>query len=477
MPWGGTPDNRRKGRAKSGFLAVLAAAINLLASAPAGFADVVNCGPSSTPAASGAAKATVCITGAGSQPGQVVVEVSGGGRRARVAASNGQVQVEVPPLHVSVPEPEPEARGHEREPEPEPSIPTPAPVPRPSLPPVVASPVTLPAPVPVARPVGPVTQPRLPVVAIGAGAGAGAGASTTSENPRPEPAAAGSPEDASTSTGTGAPAPAVGAGRPRISGGSPPRPVPGAQAIAEPEPLVITTELVAAAGYLMTATPNSSLLFGSLLFLLLLLFAVTADRRYAARQFRADLAAALGVSVGEVPPMSPSIAQAVLAAVQPVAERSAQLSQMVMHDDLTGVYRRGAGMALLAREVARADRALMGRLAVAFVDVNGLKSVNDTRGHAAGDALLKTVGAALAQRLRANDLAFRFGGDEFVCVLVDVDLTMATRIMSEISSLADASTGRNALSFGIATYRPGDTGEKLVERADAALYAKRRGEL
>ena len=95
-----------------------------------------------------------------------------------------------------------------------------------------------------------------------------------------------------------------------------------------------------------------------------------------------------------------------------------KLREQAAFDDLTGALRRGAGIAAVDREVARARRH-KSPLALAFVDIDGLKAANDRRGHAAGDKLIKGLAAALREGLRDQDLLVRYGGDEFVCVLPD----------------------------------------------------------
>jgi diguanylate cyclase (GGDEF)-like protein len=147
--------------------------------------------------------------------------------------------------------------------------------------------------------------------------------------------------------------------------------------------------------------------------------------------------------------------------------------EAVAFDDMTGVLRRGPGLAALEREVARADRTGTA-LTIAFVDIDGLKQVNDNQGHAAGDALIKAVAAALERRLRAADLVFRYGGDEFVCVLPDAQREHAVRVLDTIQR--DAWSVGARFSFGVAAYRDGDTVEDLLERADARLYESRQGE-
>ena len=83
-----------------------------------------------------------------------------------------------------------------------------------------------------------------------------------------------------------------------------------------------------------------------------------------------------------------------------------------------------------AVDQARSD----GRLTLAFVDVDGLKKVNDAQGHAVGDQLLRDVGAALRTQLRAYDLVVRYGGDEFLCALRGADITSARRRFDEVAA-------------------------------------------
>ena len=147
------------------------------------------------------------------------------------------------------------------------------------------------------------------------------------------------------------------------------------------------------------------------------------------------------------------------------------LRDKVAFDELTGVMRRAAGLATLEREVARARR-LGAVLTVAFVDVDGLKSINDSQGHAAGDALLKAAASSLGQRLRAEDVVFRYGGDEFVCVLPGASPADARRILED-ARRAGASTGLT-FSFGLAALKgPAERGPALLARADAELVRNR----
>lgn len=138
-------------------------------------------------------------------------------------------------------------------------------------------------------------------------------------------------------------------------------------------------------------------------------------------------------------------------------------------DELTDVFRRGTGELALNHEMDRARRS--GRsLLVALVDVDGLKAVNDSRGHAAGDELLRDVAGAIISTMRSYDVTVRWGGDEFVCGLSDVTAAVASERVAEIQRELDARRPGTSISAGLAELVDGDSLESLVARADAALY-------
>src|SRR5256885_17018257 len=110
-------------------------------------------------------------------------------------------------------------------------------------------------------------------------------------------------------------------------------------------------------------------------------------------------------------------------------------------DELTGVLRRAAGVAAAERAMARARRHST-PLTVAFIDVDGLKEANDARGHAAGDAMLRGLTAALKEGLRAEDVVLRYGGDEFVCVMPGMAVRDARAKLSDIPARAAAAAVR-----------------------------------
>lgn len=148
-------------------------------------------------------------------------------------------------------------------------------------------------------------------------------------------------------------------------------------------------------------------------------------------------------------------------------------------DELSGLANRTAFFGALTERLARHDDAVPGP-AVLFLDLDDFKIVNDGLGHAAGDELLRILGARIRRAVRSEDLCARLGGDEFA-VLVDDAVRgelVAERLVRVVASPVDLD-GRHAhvgVSIGLAPATPGTTVEQLVQRADIAMYAaKARG--
>jgi diguanylate cyclase (GGDEF)-like protein len=154
----------------------------------------------------------------------------------------------------------------------------------------------------------------------------------------------------------------------------------------------------------------------------------------------------------------------------------ADLRVQAERDALTGLYNRRYLIEVLPSEVKRSE--LAGRpLVVVMVDVDNFKEVNDSHGHAAGDAVLVAVGELLADQIRPGDVACRYGGEEFVLVLPGVDVdTALVRAENWRRHVAGARLGDGAgpgvtMSLGVAEMRPGEEAEELIRRADAAMYS------
>jgi diguanylate cyclase (GGDEF)-like protein len=157
-----------------------------------------------------------------------------------------------------------------------------------------------------------------------------------------------------------------------------------------------------------------------------------------------------------------------------LADREALAHQLAIAaiDPLTGVLTRAAGLHGLDRELERCRRT-NAPLTIAYIDVVGLKALNDTDGHQAGDNLLQQVAALIKAHLRPYDLIIRHGGDEFLCAMPNLTLPAArARFASITAALAHPGTG--AITSGFAELRAGDSASGLIARADNDLIATRR---
>jgi len=135
-------------------------------------------------------------------------------------------------------------------------------------------------------------------------------------------------------------------------------------------------------------------------------------------------------------------------------------------------------MEILHREIDTARRCGT-PLAVALIDIDHFKRVNDTMGHLAGDEVLRMLGTQLSGRLRARDALGRYGGEELLLVVPEsspqrpfLPMERLQRVIAEIPFSYNGTTIRITASFGVAWLQPGiDSAENLIHRADRALYA------
>lgn len=190
-----------------------------------------------------------------------------------------------------------------------------------------------------------------------------------------------------------------------------------------------------------------------------------------------------GLSLGAVDyitkPVRPAIVVARVKTHLTIKLQQDKLNRMAFHDQLTNLYNRHFLMDVANQKVARAKRHNYA-LWVLMIDIDHFKSINDTHGHAVGDEVLKAVAEALVQDNRNEDLAARFGGEEFVVVFdpcEDEDaFNKSVRILDAIESLQPK--GINVtISIGMAKILEKDKDfEDLLKRADLALYeAKNNG--
>ncbi len=169
-----------------------------------------------------------------------------------------------------------------------------------------------------------------------------------------------------------------------------------------------------------------------------------------------------------------------VAAVTARAQRGRTLRHFMERDGLTGLSTHSRIVEQLEASIRRADRK-GDRLAVAMLDIDGFKVINDTHGHLVGDQVLKALAYLLRQRLRLTDYVGRFGGDEYLVVLPDTDVESAQRTMDDIRrnfASIEHDTGDASftvtVSGGVAEYPESGTSHQLIAAADGALYSAKR---
>lgn len=155
--------------------------------------------------------------------------------------------------------------------------------------------------------------------------------------------------------------------------------------------------------------------------------------------------------------------------------KEVQLLHLVAHDPLTGLISRPLFDEHLAQAIALAKRH-KNKTVVFFLDLDGFKQVNDTYGHAMGDLLLCAVATCLRTCIRETDTCARFGGDEFLLILTEINkasqvINIARKILNRISKgfVIEGKKLMVTISIGISFY-PEDGADLLVEKADSAMY-------
>ena len=148
--------------------------------------------------------------------------------------------------------------------------------------------------------------------------------------------------------------------------------------------------------------------------------------------------------------------------------------EQAIHDPLTGLYNRQYLADAARRLCALDDRNSRPAVAALMIDLDRFKGVNDTFGHAVGDEVLWHVGRSIVDGARAGDIVVRYGGEEFVVLLSGVDLASARAVAERVRvSVAEPDGDRRpsiTASVGLALRTPEETFERLVERADKAMY-------
>ena len=213
--------------------------------------------------------------------------------------------------------------------------------------------------------------------------------------------------------------------------------------------------------------------------------AAQGDRTAAGRKV-ADSATVLGIPESE---FTPHVREAIMALMREVEDlrqelkrahtRIGDLERLADRDALVPMYNRRAFVRELTRTVAFCER-YGAQASLLYFDVNKLKTINDTLGHAAGDAALTQIGEVLVQNVRATDVVARIGGDEFGVILAQAD---EQRAREKAESLCAAIADRpldwegQAVSLGVACgvygLKPGEDPSHALAAADRDMYAKK----
>jgi diguanylate cyclase (GGDEF)-like protein len=196
--------------------------------------------------------------------------------------------------------------------------------------------------------------------------------------------------------------------------------------------------------------------------------------------FGLDAHGVLGAPVLIVAPLAEILCVAILCT--PLMRSDIEHRSDAIIDQLTGMLNRKA-LSTRASELVEQSRLRSEPVGIIVADLDHFKSVNDNHGHAVGDAVLKDVAYLLRKQLRAFDLAYRMGGEEFVVLLPGLDLgqtlELAERLREAVSSNVVGDGLSVTMSLGAAASEPDETFdyEAVFARADAALYrAKQSGE-
>jgi len=142
-------------------------------------------------------------------------------------------------------------------------------------------------------------------------------------------------------------------------------------------------------------------------------------------------------------------------------------------DELTGAWTRRFGLEEVSRELDRAQRT-GASLVLAFIDVDGLKQVNDSQGHLAGDIRLQLLGETLRANVRPYDVIVRYDGDELLCAMPNLTAPEARARFEKIATELTAADADHSVTFGLAEAEPVGSLQELIARADADLLQARR---
>ena len=165
-----------------------------------------------------------------------------------------------------------------------------------------------------------------------------------------------------------------------------------------------------------------------------------------------------------------------------IKDKSIKLQDLAIKDQLTGLYNRTFLNEIIEREVARSDRN-MEQMSFMMIDLDYFKQLNDTFGHLTGDKILIEAANLIKKTMRGSDLLFRFGGDEFLVLLLNTNCDKSIHMVQRLLTAVNGWNRENAqaygchlsFSMGCSTYEKGSNILEVLKEADARMYQNKMG--
>jgi diguanylate cyclase (GGDEF)-like protein len=200
-----------------------------------------------------------------------------------------------------------------------------------------------------------------------------------------------------------------------------------------------------------------------------------------------DTASVMGIPETEVTPKVRDAIMSLMAEVDRLRidlaharKRIDELENLADQDPLVPLYNRRAFLRELGRIMAFSERYEV-QASLLYFDLNGFKDINDTHGHAAGDALLAHIAALMVSHVRESDVVARIGGDEFGVILARAPADAAAQKAKELADLVAATPltwkGKAlgvTLSFGVYSFQKGESADDVLANADRAMYERKK---
>ncbi|MCI5144671.1 MAG: diguanylate cyclase [Candidatus Electrothrix sp. AR3] len=155
-----------------------------------------------------------------------------------------------------------------------------------------------------------------------------------------------------------------------------------------------------------------------------------------------------------------------------------ELAGLAITDELTGVFNRRYALKILTREISLSSRKKK-KFVLCYIDIDNLKIINDTYGHNAGDRLITTVVQGVQEVIRASDYLFRMGGDEFMLIFPDAELTALDNLVNRLQKTLNRKEINSIpidFSYGFAEFDPQEPigCKELIKKADTCMYAQKK---